>query len=226
MGKASFGAAAAAAVSAERLPSGRICPIRWLSERKPALRFRPPPHHWQSPASMNWHSTRRRRADLALASAGAKATASSCLPGYAIHQIAHLNDGRYGNSQSWIAATSTGEWAQIELAGETAVDRVVFSRDRQGQYRDRLAVHFEYGCRSTPPQAVGSTVKAVPLGVACAARPPTPQSAGPLDTSAAALARALEQGDLTCYAFLCEARTCWRVDPTDPAKRVLDNWPR
>ena len=160
--------------------------------------------------------------NLALASAGAKATASSCLPGYAIHQVAHLNDGRYGNSQSWIAATSTGEWAQIELAGETAVDRVVFSRDRQGQYRDRLAVHFEVrlSLDGAAWQSV-STVKAVAAGVAAAARPPSPQSAGPLDTSDAALARALEQGDLTRYAFLCEARTCWRVDPTDPAKRVL-----
>ena len=160
--------------------------------------------------------------NLALASAGAKATASSCLPGYAIHQIAHLNDGRYGNSQSWIAATSTGEWAQIELAGETAVDRVVFSRDRQGQYRDRLAVHFEIrlSLDGAAWQSV-STVKAVAAGVAAAAQPPSPQSAGPLDTSDAALARALEQGDLTRYAFLCEARTCWRVDPTDPAKRVL-----
>ena len=31
--------------------------------------------------------------NLALASKGAKASASSCLPGYAIHQVAHLNDG-------------------------------------------------------------------------------------------------------------------------------------
>jgi hypothetical protein len=47
--------------------------------------------------------------NLALASAGAKAAASSCLPGYAIHQVAHLNDGRYGNSHSWIAAGTREE---------------------------------------------------------------------------------------------------------------------
>ena len=45
-------------------------------------------------------------ANLALAGAGAKASASSCLPGYAIHQVAHLNDGLYGNSHSWIAASA------------------------------------------------------------------------------------------------------------------------
>ena len=44
--------------------------------------------------------------NLALASSGAKASASSLLPGYAIHQIPHLNDGRYGNGRSWIAGFS------------------------------------------------------------------------------------------------------------------------
>ncbi|MFA6244080.1 MAG: hypothetical protein WC655_24265, partial [Candidatus Hydrogenedentales bacterium] len=53
--------------------------------------------------------------NLALASQGAKATASSCLSGYAAHQVAHLNDGMYGNDHSWITATANEEWAQIEL---------------------------------------------------------------------------------------------------------------
>ena len=51
-------------------------------------------------------------ANVALATRGAKATASSCLPGHAIHRIEHLNDGQYGNGHSWIAATDRGEWAQ------------------------------------------------------------------------------------------------------------------
>jgi len=71
--------------------------------------------------------------NLALAGTGAKATASSCLPGYAIHQIAHLNDGLYGNSHSWIAAGPRNEWAQIELPGIMSLARVVFSRDREGR---------------------------------------------------------------------------------------------
>ncbi|MBM4036021.1 MAG: hypothetical protein FJ291_30175, partial [Planctomycetes bacterium] len=50
--------------------------------------------------------------NLALAKAGAKASASSCLPGYAIHAIPHLNDGLYGNDHSWIAAGTGQEWAQ------------------------------------------------------------------------------------------------------------------
>ena len=77
--------------------------------------------------------------NLAHAVHGAKATASSCLPGFAIHRIRNLNDGLYGNRHSWIAATSEpGEWAQIELAAPAAVDRIVYSRDRQGEYADRV----------------------------------------------------------------------------------------
>ncbi|HID24815.1 MAG TPA: hypothetical protein EYP14_20780, partial [Planctomycetaceae bacterium] len=80
--------------------------------------------------------------NLALAKRGAKATASSCLPGYAIHRIEHLNDGKYGNRHSWIAAQKSG-WAQIELPEPALVDRVVFSRDREGRFQDRIPVAFE-----------------------------------------------------------------------------------
>ncbi len=79
----------------------------------------------------------------ALASGGAVASASSCLPGYEIHQIAHLNDGRYGNVHSWIAATTGQEWAQVELPRPVRVDRVVISRDREGKYHDRLPVLWQ-----------------------------------------------------------------------------------
>ncbi len=81
--------------------------------------------------------------NLALAADGAKASASSCLPGYAIHQINHLNDGHYGNDHSWIAATAGEEWAQIELPQLHDVVQVVFSRDRLGAYKDRLPAHLE-----------------------------------------------------------------------------------
>ena len=77
--------------------------------------------------------------NLALASAGAVASASSLLPGYDIHQVAHLNEGRYGNAHSWISNEAGGGWAQIELAAAAPVARVVWGRDREEKYRDRLA---------------------------------------------------------------------------------------
>lgn len=81
--------------------------------------------------------------NVALASAGAKATASSCLPGHAIHQIAHLNDGQFGNSHSWIAAASENQWVQIALAKPARVNRVVLSRDREKKFADRMPMAVE-----------------------------------------------------------------------------------
>ncbi len=78
--------------------------------------------------------------NLALVSRGAVASASSLLAGYAIHTVAHLNDGQYGNSHSWIAATGGEAWAQIELPEAVPVARVVLSRDRNGEYQDRIAI--------------------------------------------------------------------------------------
>jgi len=80
--------------------------------------------------------------NLALAARGAKATASSLLPGYKIHQVHHLNDGRYGNARSWIGNERGAGWAQIELAGAANVQRVVWGRDRAGEYEDRLATGY------------------------------------------------------------------------------------
>jgi len=73
---------------------------------------------------------------------GAGASASSCLPGYAQHAVAHLNDGVYGNGASWIAAGKSGEWAQIDLGRLRQVDRVVISRDREAQFSDRVPIRF------------------------------------------------------------------------------------
>ena len=70
----------------------------------------------------------------------ARAKASSCLPGYAIHQVAHLNDGGYDNSASWI---SDGEpsWAEIDLGEAYAIGRVRFGSEHLPWYHDRAPVH-------------------------------------------------------------------------------------
>lgn len=81
--------------------------------------------------------------NLALAADGAKPTASSCLSGYTKHAIKHLNDGQYGNDFSWIAAGTEDEWAQIQLAARAVISKVVFSRDRSGQFTDRVPTDVE-----------------------------------------------------------------------------------
>ncbi len=80
--------------------------------------------------------------NLALASNGAKVTASSCLPGYPDrHRIEFLNDGRYGNEHSWIPAEATA-WVTIELPVATTVSHIVLSRDRERKLSDRLLSSF------------------------------------------------------------------------------------
>lgn len=78
----------------------------------------------------------------ALSSRGATATASSLLPGYPIHQVHHLNDGQFGNSHSWISNEKGAGWVQIELPEQAAISRVVWSRDRDGQFNDRIASEY------------------------------------------------------------------------------------
>jgi hypothetical protein len=137
--------------------------------------------------------------NLALAGRGAKANASSCLPGYAIHQVAHLNDGLYGNNHSWIAAGTGEEWAQIELAAPAVLNRVVISRDREGRYRDRLPVQFEIQLSLNAQQWI--TVCRV------GTRVPLPASA--------------DWDAFLRYAFACEQASWSRIDPDPPVTRVF-----
>ena len=74
---------------------------------------------------------------------GSRATASGSLSGYAIHQLEGVHDGRYGNGRSWIADRLDGAWVQIELPQITSVNRVVWGRDREGNFIDRLATQYE-----------------------------------------------------------------------------------
>lgn len=88
--------------------------------------------------------------NVALAKNGAKVTASDVYHDGAspIHQIAHANDGLYGNARSWISKHPDRGWLQIELPHEETISSVVWSRDRgdvkQGRvYQDRLATDYE-----------------------------------------------------------------------------------
>ncbi len=81
--------------------------------------------------------------NVALAANGARATASGSLRGYAIHQLEGVNDGRYGNGRSWIADQAEGAWVQIELPQVMRIGRIVWGRDREGNFIDRLPTRYE-----------------------------------------------------------------------------------
>ncbi len=90
--------------------------------------------------------------NVALAGAGAKATASGVYldGGNPIHQLAFVNDGRYGNSRSWIAKNRTNTWVQIELGAPTLIHRIKWARDREGHYDDRLAAEYTFDIATEP----------------------------------------------------------------------------
>ena len=57
------------------------------------------------------------------------------------HQLEFINDGKFGNSNSWMCSEKTG-WVMLEFPAEHTIDRIVWSRDRDGKYTDRLALEY------------------------------------------------------------------------------------
>jgi mono/diheme cytochrome c family protein len=102
--------------------------------------------------------------NVALASARATASASSEYPNSARHKIAHLNDGRPGNSRSWISRAPGMGSVTIAWPEPATIDRVVWGRDREGIYRDRLATEYYLEAALGPGQwrAVASSLDRVP----------------------------------------------------------------
>ena len=76
--------------------------------------------------------------NIALASNGATATASGTYPNSGLHRLEHIQDGKIGNSHSWISNERGRGWIQIELPATTRIDRMVWGRDREGAYKDRV----------------------------------------------------------------------------------------
>jgi hypothetical protein len=155
--------------------------------------------------------------NLALASRGAVPRASSLLPGYAIHAVAHLNDGLYGNDHSWIAATEGEEWAQIELPAPARVARVVLSRDRNGRFADRQILEAEVRLSSDGQtwETAGKLARTVGQ-----LRPPMPALTFPV----AELPEPTWAGAVA-YAFLRERDTWSRMDAKDYLSPLVNDRP-
>ncbi len=58
------------------------------------------------------------------------------------HRLEHLNDGRHGNDHSWMSDEKGRGWVEFELPKPHRIDRIVWSRDREGRFQDRLATAF------------------------------------------------------------------------------------
>ena len=88
-----------------------------------------------------------------------------------IHQTAHLNDGWFGNSASWIAGEMPA-WAEIDLGGVHEIGEVRLGNDHAMQFADRAVTKLrvlaatEYSADSAAPswrtvaQSAGDELKA------------------------------------------------------------------
>lgn len=105
-------------------------------------------------------------ANVALAAIGAKATSSGVYPNSEIHRLEHINDGRHGNGRSWISNTRGAGWVQIELAQPTTIDRIIWGRDREERYQDRLPVDYAIEGAVSPDQwrVLASSDARAPVG--------------------------------------------------------------
>lgn len=151
--------------------------------------------------------------NLALAGRGARANASSVIKGHAIHVIAHLNDGTYGNDHSWIAGGTGEEWVEIELPESASVAHIAFSRDRTGKYTDRQPREVEVRL-----SVDGQTWKTV-----CKHSGPT-RTMPTLTLPASALGEPTWNGVVT-YAFLSERETWGSLDATDELSPLRNDRP-
>ena len=80
--------------------------------------------------------------NVALASSHATATSSGDTIVADRHDLKHINDGIYGNSRSWMSNERGKGWVVIEFAREQTIERVVWGRDREGKFSDRLATDY------------------------------------------------------------------------------------
>jgi len=97
--------------------------------------------------------------NVAFASAGTKASASSVYPNSDIHRLEHINDGKYGNSRSWISNERGKGWVELEFPEPVTIQRIVWARDREQKFADRLATDYriEAGVGSNEWQVIASS---------------------------------------------------------------------
>ncbi|MSU36767.1 MAG: DUF1553 domain-containing protein [Pedosphaera sp.] len=79
--------------------------------------------------------------NVALASFGTKATASGSRVSDS-HRLEHINDGKYGNSRSWMADEAGRGWVLFELPEAVRIGKINWGRDREGHFTDRLATAY------------------------------------------------------------------------------------
>ena len=98
--------------------------------------------------------------NVALASNGGFAFAKDVINNaeLAPHQIPHLNDGLYGNSNSWIG-NSEDSFAGVRFALPQTIERLAFGRDNTGGFADRADGYYlvQYTRDANPDETTPDT---------------------------------------------------------------------
>ena len=84
-----------------------------------------------------------RGENVALATTGTKRKSSGDIGVAERHELRFINDGRYGNSRSWLSNAMGQGWVELEFPQEQTIERVVWSRDREGRFTDRIATDYQ-----------------------------------------------------------------------------------
>ncbi len=80
--------------------------------------------------------------NVALAAAGTKTASAGNTIVADQHELRFINDGHYGNSRSWMSNEKGTGQVELEFTEEQTIDRVVWGRDREGIFSDRLAIDY------------------------------------------------------------------------------------
>ena len=89
------------------------------------------------------YATGNSAKNIAWAENGTKATSSGEYGPSERHRLEHINDGKYGNEHSWIASKRSGGWVQLELPEVSEINKIVWGRDRNEKFKDRLAIRYQ-----------------------------------------------------------------------------------
>ncbi|MCA9245497.1 MAG: PSD1 domain-containing protein [Planctomycetales bacterium] len=94
--------------------------------------------------------------NVALADEGAIASSSGDTTVADRHELRFVNDGRYGNSRSWMSGQAGKGSVTLEFPNAVTIERVVWGRDREGKFADRLTT--DYTIEVADPAGVWRTV--------------------------------------------------------------------
>ncbi|MBI2949596.1 MAG: DUF1553 domain-containing protein [Verrucomicrobia bacterium] len=90
---------------------------------------------------------------VARQSSGAKVFVSGNLQTSDAHPAEHLIDGQFGAEHSWISNERGRGWVQVEFPDAVVINKVVWSRDREGKLKDRVPTRYQIEVATDTVQA-------------------------------------------------------------------------